>query len=74
MKILGQKRNLKKEDLSGIFLFCRKVLLRKEKMRQADADICRGDLWLLKKQNKILFVRSLCKLPQKPRQFNRIML
>ena len=73
MKILGQKRNLKKEDLSGNF-FAEKYFYVKKKCVMADADIYRGDLWLVKKRNKILFVRSLCKLPQKPRQFNRIML
>lgn len=42
MKILGQKRNLKKEDLSGNFLFCRKVLLCKEKMRQGRCGYLQG--------------------------------
>ena len=73
MKILGQKRNLKKEDLSGNF-FAEKYFYVKKKCVMADADICRCDLWLVKKCNKILYLRRLCKLPQKPRQFNRIML
>ena len=48
MKILGQKRNLKKEDLSGNF-FAEKFFYVKKKCVMADADICRGDLWLVKK-------------------------
>ena len=46
MKILGQKRNLKKEDLSGNF-FAEKFLYVKKKCCMAYADICRGDLWLV---------------------------
>ena len=48
MKILGQKRNLKKEDLSGNF-FAEKYFYVNKKTVMADADICRGDLWLVKK-------------------------
>ena len=48
MKILGQKRNLKKEDLSGNF-FAEKYFYVKKKCVMADADICRGDLWLVKR-------------------------
>ena len=42
MKILGQKRNLKKEDLSGNFLIYRKILLRKEKMRHGRCGYLQG--------------------------------
>lgn len=48
MKILGQKRNLKKEDLSGNF-FAEKYFYVKKKCVMADVDICRDDLWLVKK-------------------------
>ena len=48
MKILGQKRNLKKQDLSGKF-FAEMNFYVKKKCVMEDADICRGDLWLVKK-------------------------